>query len=62
MSDSEFIEVVRKLRDRQRRWIRWKNPNDMTEAKKLEKQVDHWLERDAGPKVARSMFDSQMGK
>ena len=58
MSDQEFIDIVRKLRNHQRRWIRRKNPNDLTEAINLERQVDRWLEREAGPKVARSLFDS----
>lgn len=40
MDYQEFIDLVAKMRHHQREWFRAHNPNDLNEARRLEKAVD----------------------
>jgi len=62
MSDENFVDLVRKLRSAQQRWFKYKNQDALTRAKQLERDVDRWLERDAGPRAAPSLFDKKAGE
>ena len=53
----DFIAMVGRMRHFQRKWFAYHNQVDLTEAKRLEREVDHWLERHWGPKVEATLFD-----
>ena len=57
MPDSTFVDLVRRMRTAQKRWFAYKKQDALVESKQLEREVDRWLERDAGPRAAPTLFD-----
>ena len=57
MSDDGFIDLVRGMRAAQRHWFKYKDVESLKEAKQLEREVDRWIERETGPRVAPTLFD-----
>jgi len=58
MTNESFIDLVRRMREAQKRWFRLSDSQDLLGAKKkLEREVDHFLEREAGPRAAPTLFD-----
>jgi hypothetical protein len=55
MSRDEFVTLVQKLRDAQKRWFKERRPQDLDDSKSLERQVDRALADLARPP---SLFDS----
>lgn len=55
MSQDDFVKLVQKLRESQKRWFREKRPQDLDDSKALERQVDRALADLARPP---SLFDS----
>ena len=43
MTDTEILELVRQMREKQRRWFRFKNFPDLQDSKRLEGEVDKAL-------------------
>ncbi len=56
-----FIDLVRCMREAQKKWFRDRYPLDLGEAQYLERGVDHWLERESGPRAAPTLFDKKEG-
>ena len=40
MTDEQILELVRQMREKQRRWFKFKNLPDLKESKRLEAEVD----------------------
>jgi hypothetical protein len=57
MSDDGFVDLVRRMRAAQRHWFKYKDVESLEQAKKLEREVDRWIERETGPKAAPTLFD-----
>ncbi len=57
MSDENFIDLVKRMRSAQKQWFKYKNQDALTRAKQIERQVDHWLDREAGPRAEPTLFD-----
>lgn len=43
MTDEQILELVRDMREKQRRWFKFKNLPDLQESKRLEAEVDKAL-------------------
>lgn len=43
MKDSELLDLVRQMREKQRRWFKFKNLPDLQDSKRLEAEVDKEL-------------------
>ena len=59
LNNETFIDLVRCMRDAQKKWFRDRSPMDLGEAQYLERGVDHWLEREAGPRATPTLFDKK---
>lgn len=58
-NDDTFVDLVRRMRAAQSRWVYSSDASALHESKKLERDVDHWLEREAGPRAAPTLFDKK---
>lgn len=54
-----FIGLVNRMRMAQRHWFKYKDQTSLEDAKKLEREVDRWIEREAGPRAAPTLFDAK---
>ncbi len=54
---NDFIALVRDLRTVQRRWLKFRDTAALQETKRLEREVDRWLERQDGPRAEPTLFD-----
>ena len=43
LTDEQILELVRQMREKQRRWFEFKNLPDLKESKRLEAEVDKAL-------------------
>jgi hypothetical protein len=58
----DFVGLVARMKRAQRHWFAYHDVASLEESKKLEREVDRWLEREAGPRAAPTLFDSQEGR
>ena len=56
-----FLALVGRMRAAQRHWFKYKDVASLEQAKKLEREVDRWIERETGPKAAPTLFDRPGG-
>ena len=56
-----FVGLVARMRAAQKHWFKYKNTASLEEAKKLEREVDRWIERETGPKATPTLFDGPEG-
>jgi hypothetical protein len=61
MNDGDFVGLVTRMRRAQRHWFKYRDIASLEEAKKLEREVDRWIERETGPRAAPSLFDLREG-
>ncbi len=59
VNNETFIDLVRRMRAAQSRWVYSSDASSLRESKKLERDVDHWLEREDGPRAAPTLFDKK---
>ena len=61
-ADSDgFVGLVARMRAAQKHWFKYKDTASLEEAKKLEREVDRWIERETGPRAEPSLFDRPEG-
>jgi len=48
LSTEEFMKLVARMRSYQKAYFQHRNQSDLARAKKLEAQVDRWLDRNQG--------------
>ena len=56
-----FVGLVSRMRVAQRHWFRYKDLASLELAKKLEREVDRWIDRETGPKARPTLFDRPEG-
>lgn len=61
MDIKDFIDLVAKMRVKQRRYYKEQKPSILIEAKELEKQVDHALKEGIGERPHPAAQDHQIG-
>lgn len=52
-----FVNMVSRMRVAQRHWFRYKDLASLELAKKLEREVDRWIDRETGPRARPTLFD-----
>jgi hypothetical protein len=57
VNDETFMDLVRRLRAAQRHWFKYRDIESLERSKQLEREVDRWFEREAGPRAAPTLFD-----
>jgi hypothetical protein len=57
----DFVRLVTRMRRAQRHWFKYRDVVSLEESKKLEREVDRWIEREAGPRAAPTLFDAREG-
>jgi hypothetical protein len=55
----DFVGLVSRMRAAQRHWFKFHDMGSLEESKKLEREVDRWIERATGPKAAPTLFDAR---
>jgi hypothetical protein len=61
MNDGDFVGLVSRMRAAQRHWFKYHDVVSLEDSKKLEREVDRWLEREAGPRAESTLFDLHQG-
>lgn len=58
-----FVGLVSRMRVAQRHWFRYKDLASLELAKKLEREVDQWIDREAGlrARARPTLFDRPEG-
>jgi hypothetical protein len=59
--DGNFLGLVSRMRAAQRHWFKYHDIASLEESKKLEREVDRYIERESGPRAAPTLFDSREG-
>jgi hypothetical protein len=54
---NDFVGLVARMRAAQRHWFKYHDAVSLELAKKLERVVDRWIERETGPRAAPTLFD-----
>ena len=56
-----FVDLVSRMRVAQKHWFRYKDLASLETAKKLEREVDRWIDRETGPRARPMLFDRPEG-
>ena len=51
-----FVDLVGRMRVAQRHWFRYKDLASLELAKKLEREVDRWIDRETSPRARPTLF------
>jgi hypothetical protein len=56
-----FVDLVARMRMAQKRWFKYNDQKSLEVAKKLEREVDQWIDRETGPRALPTLFDRPEG-
>lgn len=56
-----FVGMVARMRAAQKHWFKYKDMESLEQAKKLEREVDRWIDRATSLKAAPTLFDGPEG-
>ena len=57
-NDSDgFVGLVSRMRIAQKHWFRYNDVKSLELAKKLEREVDRFIDRETGPRAEPTLFD-----
>jgi hypothetical protein len=59
--DDGFVGLVARMRAAQKHWFKYKDTASLEEAKRLEREVDRWIERATSIRATPTLFDRPEG-